>query len=454
MPALLTGFLAGIGILFLAVFCGFGFLSLREGERRAAGVSFAVALLGLLPLGAAAWLPAALQAVLSGMLAAGGAAALVFFILPIGRIARNEEVPRKRHDERDIPFSRWRLRPGTPDYEGYYALRPERRAADDELRALPGLLSPKASKAHSLYFASAAASFALTEALREAVDGPLAPERTEVTSAAITAFLKARARAWGAREVGVAELQPYAIYTHVGRGSGIYGEKITLSHRWAIAFTVEMDHAILKTAPEAPVVAESARRYAEAARIAVPMASLIRSLGFPARAHIDGNYRVIAPLVARDAGLGEIGRMGLLMTPGLGPRVRLGVVTTDLPLAPDPRPRDGSVIDFCSVCRKCAENCPARAIPFDDRKETDGALRWRIDPERCFHYWCAIGTDCGRCLTVCPYSHPGHPGHRLVRWAARSSGAARRAARWLDDAFYGRRPAPWPVPAKEGASSG
>ena len=42
---------------------------------------------------------------------------------------------------------------------------------------------------------------------------------------------------------------------------------------------------------------------------------MIRRLGYPARAHIDGNYRVIAPLVARDAGLGEIGRMGLLMTP-------------------------------------------------------------------------------------------------------------------------------------------
>ena len=47
----------------------------------------------------------------------------------------------------------------------------------------------------------------------------------------------------------------------------------------------------------------------------VQLAAAIRDLGYPARAHIDGNYRVIAPLVARDAGLGEIGRMGLLMTP-------------------------------------------------------------------------------------------------------------------------------------------
>ena len=64
---------------------------------------------------------------------------------------------------------------------------------------------------------------------------------------------------------------------------------------------------------------------------------------------------MIAPLVARDAGLGEIGRMGLLMTPRLGPRVRLGVVTTDLPLAPNEAGDDLSVLDFCTRCKKCAQ---------------------------------------------------------------------------------------------------
>ena len=38
--------------------------------------------------------------------------------------------------------------------------------------------------------------------------------------------------------------------------------------------------------------------------IAVDVAKYLRELGYSARAHIDGNYRVIAPLVARAAGLG------------------------------------------------------------------------------------------------------------------------------------------------------
>jgi ferredoxin len=269
----------------------------------------------------------------------------------------------------------------------------------------------------------------------------------------MTSYVKGLARYYGAYTVGIAELQPYHVYSHIGRGSGDYGAPITLDHRYAIAFTVEMDHAMMGPAPDAPVVMESARQYVEAAKIALQLGYLIRSLGYPARAHIDGNYRVIAPLVARDAGLGEIGRMGLLMTPELGPRVRLGVVTTDLPLILDRRSNDMSVIDFCRICHKCAENCPSRSIPLGDRKEIDGALRWRINADSCFRYWNLIGTDCGRCMAVCPYSHPNNLAHNPVRWAIRHSGLARRVALWMDDVFYpqggptgGRQPAPRPAP--------
>jgi ferredoxin len=193
----------------------------------------------------------------------------------------------------------------------------------------------------------------------------------------------------------------------------------------------------------APVgVMESAKQYVEASRVAVPLAAAIRYLGFDARAHIDGSYQVICPLVARDAGLGEIGRMSLLMTSNQGPRVRLGVVTTSLPLIPDGRKPVASVIDFCNICKKCAENCPSKSIPFDDRRKVDGAIRWKLDADTCFRYWNVIGTDCGICMNVCPYSHPNTFYHNLTRWGIARSGFFRRVALWLDDLFYGKKPAP------------
>jgi ferredoxin len=452
----------GLIALGLASACGFGafaWVSIREGERRAARAAFAAAAGSALPFFAACLLPPTARLIVLCAVVLAGLAAVVLFFLPVGRVERGDDTPRLRFDERDIMFARARLAPGSPNYAAYYAKHPEHRAPDDETRALPGLLSPTSKRANPLAFASAASSFSLIEAVRAEVDGPSGPTRAECTAAQMTPYVKGLARYYGARTVGIAALQPYHVYSHIGRGSGEYGAPIDLDHPNAIAFTVEMDHAIMGAAPDAPVVMESARQYVAAAAVALQLGYLIRSLGYEARAHIDGNYRVIAPLVARDAGLGEIGRMGLLMTPELGPRVRLGVVTTDLPLIPDRRSDDTSVLDFCRICKKCAETCPSKSIPWGDREEIDGALRWRIDSDSCFHYWNTIGTDCGRCMSVCPYSHPDNAAHNLVRWAIRHSGAARRAALWMDDLFYGRKPAPRPAPdwipgTKHSAASG
>jgi ferredoxin len=440
MPAVSSLILVLVGLVLLAGFAWFGTVSVREREPRAAKVSFLLSAASALPCFAAAWLSPAGRLGALAVLGFLAVAAGLLMLVPCGGSIPGNGRPRRRVDEREIQFARYRLRPGSPEYERYYAMHPEHREGDDRTRALPGLLSLRAGKAEPLAFASARASFALTEALRRAVDGTPAPPRVELQPLEASALLKRLARYYGALEAGVTALRPYHVYTHVGRGSGTWGEPIELGHRWAVAFTVEMDHAAMRHAPEAPVVAESARQYVESARTAVQLASTIRALGHSARAHIDGNYRIIAPLVALDAGLGEIGRMGLLMTPRLGPRVRLGVVTTDLPLQPDPPGDDSTLIDFCRVCRKCAECCPSASIPLDDRRPIDSGLRWVIDDDSCFRYWNAIGTDCGRCMAVCPYSHPDHPAHNLVRWAIRRSAVARRILLRMDDLFYGRRP--------------
>jgi ferredoxin len=356
------------------------------------------------------------------------------------------DTPLSRFDERDIPFSRVRLKPGTSEYVSYYAMRPDNLRTDDEIRALPGLLSNGAALADPMLFAATEGSFFLTEALRGAVYGPVSEERAPCDPPRMTEYLKSLALYYGARDVGITELRPYHLYSHIGRDFGRYGEPIPFEPGFAIVFTVEMDDRMVRAAPNAPAVMESGRQYVEAARIAVQLAAAIRKMGYPARAHIDGNYRVVAPLVARDAGLGEIGRMGLLMTPRLGPRVRLGVVTTPLELLPNRPTRDTTVLDFCERCRKCADNCPARAIPAGGRAEIEGALRWRIDGDACFRYWSTVGTDCARCMSVCPYSHRDNPVHNAVRWGIRRSALFRRAAVRLDDVFYGRRPTPRPGP--------
>ena len=426
-----------------AVFFSFGsfsVVSLRERERRATVVAALVAVFGSSVVAVAAVLPAPIPGVLLGVITLALVSAVPLWFLPIGQGIQPGGRPSRRVDEREIMFARARLAPGSPEFETYYKVHPEHRSGDDRTRALPGLLSPDSEMADPVAFAAADAAFDLTETLHSAVDGEPESQQVVLEPELWVDRLKKLALSNGAVAVGVTRLEPYHIYSHVGRGQGAWGDPISLNHHWAIAFTVEMDHSAVAHAPAAPAIVESAHQYVESAKIAVQLASTIRRCGWKARAHIDGNYRVIAPLVARDAGLGEIGRMGLLMTPGLGPRVRLGVVTTDVPLVADSHGDDRSVLDFCSICRKCADTCPVGAIPGGDRQPIDEGKRWAIDPDTCFRYWNVIGTDCGRCMSVCPYSHPDNTAHNVVRWAIARSGAARRLMLWMDDLFYGRNP--------------
>jgi ferredoxin len=437
---LLLWTLAGANLLFLG---GFAVVSLQEGEKRASAIA---ALLTFITTGAltlAGFLPVPLQNIILLTMAGMAVLGVVLFLLPGKAVKRARDRSLKKFDERDVMFARARLQPGSADYKSYYALHPENEAIDNLFRSKPGLLASNSRYADPVIFAVPKASFTLTETMHGMVDGDPSAEVTPLPeNPALTELVKSLTRYLGAVQVGITSLRPEHVYSHIGRGSGEYGAPIVLDHQYAIAFTVEMDHTIMGSAPQAPVVMESAKQYVEAATVAVQLAQTIRTWGYPARAHTDGDYRVICPLVARDAGLGEIGRMGLLMTPLLGPRVRIAVVTTDLELVPDVNEPDASMIDFCTVCGKCAENCPAKAISFADRVEIDGALRWRINSDLCFRYWTAIGTDCGRCMRVCPYSHPDTFYHNLIRWGNMHSGLFRRAVLVMDDLFYGKHPKP------------
>jgi len=367
---------------------------------------------------------------------------LLLVLVPIRVPVKYERVqPISRFDERDTIFSRKTLVPGSDRYNDYYKRNPGKKDPDDKFRSKPGLLKAGSKYYDPILFGAALSIFSKVDELHPRVEGEPNILRSPVDPQEISERLTKMIVGWGAHSAGVTKLHDYHVYSTGGRGDR-YDEPFEKEHEFAIAFTVEMDYDMMRAAPDAPTVVESANQYLQSALIAVQIAESIRDLGYTARAHIDANYKVICPLVARDAGLGVIGRMGLLMTPGLGPRVRIAVITTDLPLIESQNKTDPSVIDFCRKCEKCAVVCPGQSIPFGDESEIDKVKRWKINSESCYTYWCIAGTDCGRCMIVCPYSHPDNWFHRMIRFGIRNSSVFRSLAVPLDDLFYGKKPKP------------
>ncbi len=363
----------------------------------------------------------------------------IYLFIPRPFFKSNQEsIPKGKLDERTIMFARKELTPGTDRYNEYYKEFPEHLKDDEAFRRLPGLLSPSSKFYHPFAFPASGAIFNIVDSLHAFVDGKTSEAKTKQSPDKIASFIKEWAKKSGALSVGFTEMKDYHWYSTGGRGDR-YGVPIEANHTHSIAFTVEMSHQMVQSAPKSSIILESATQYLNAGIIATQIAEFLRGLGFESRAHIDGNYQVVAPLVARDANLGEIGRMGLLMTPKYGPRVRIGVITTNLPLPVESRNYDDSVEDFCEKCQKCSTNCPGNAISDQPAQSLNDVIRWQIDSDKCFNYWNQAGTDCGRCMNSCPYSHPNNLMHNLVRWTIRNFPNFRYWAVKMDDFFYGRK---------------
>jgi ferredoxin len=83
-------------------------------------------------------------------------------------------------------------------------------------------------------------------------------------------------------------------------------------------------------------------------------------------------------------GLGEIGYSKMLLTPEFGPRVRVGIIITELELEPDPIIEPGTL---CNRCMACVRECPGGCIPADRTVKANVGgydLEWAdVDMERC-----------------------------------------------------------------------
>ena len=125
-----------------------------------------------------------------------------------------------------------------------------------------------------------------------------------------------------------------------------------------------MDSTLIETAPSALSGAATGMGYSQDAVVLLTVAQYLRNLGY--RAVPSMNDTALAVPYAIQAGLGEYGKHGLVITPEFGTSVRFGKIFTDAPLAHD-RPISFGVRDVRDL------QCLLQGLPVE------GDSRWTAD---------------------------------------------------------------------------
>lgn len=254
----------------------------------------------------------------------------------------------------------------------------------------------------------------------------------------ITGFVKKAAKFFGADLVGVTELDRKWLYSTNRNGESY---RIPKKYNRAIVMAIEMDYEGINTSPAMPCAAASVLGYSKMAFVEIMLSAFIKRLGYGA-IHCGNDVALSVPL-AIDAGLGQYGRHGLLITEEYGPRVRICKVLTDMPIQTDQPDYEfcESVIRFCEICEKCAEHCPSQSIPYGKertwegktRSNNPGVFKWFVDVESCYEFWIENGGDCSNCIRSCPYNREPGLQLRMIHWVAKYVPQLNRFLVKLDD---------------------
>lgn len=113
---------------------------------------------------------------------------------------------------------------------------------------------------------------------------------------------------------------------------------------------------------------------------------------------------LIDVVVAQRAGLGFIGKNGLLITEEFGSYVYLGEIITNIPFEPDT-----PVENQCGSCTKCIDLCPTEALLGEGRMNAQKCLSYQTQTKGFMpvEYRPKIRTiiyGCDICQQVCPYN--------------------------------------------------
>jgi len=171
----------------------------------------------------------------------------------------------------------------------------------------------------------------------------------------------------------------------------------------AIILAMEMSKEKIDQAPSQATVNMVFETYDDLGKTANKIAKFLREQGYAAQADHPLGGLVLFPPLAQKAGIGWVGKHGILITRNFGPRVRLAAVYTSIKNLPFANSNDHEWIgEYCNICGICIKQCPPKAILKDSILHDSGQIT-NISQQDCFEYF-AQYYGCSVCVKVCPFS--------------------------------------------------
>ena len=294
---------------------------------------------------------------------------------------------------------------------------------------------------------------------------PAPTGRPEASPEEASQIVRKAAELLGADQVGFAELDRRWVYSHYfdeetkkdypikfsdESGYEQYGQPIRLEDGTRV-IPKEMKYVVVmlhewgkgldgtEHAPTLLTEGLSTLAYARMAPTLWMVAEFIRGLGY--NAIPAANDTALSIPLAVDAGLGQLGRHGLLINPKVGARCRISKIFTDLPLEPAGAV-DSGITEFCNACLKCVPKCGTKAIttgkrsfePLDESNAT-GVLSWKVDAKKCMTFQNRVGSTCSTCVRRCAWTKPPNKMYAIPRFFIRNFRWRwlNKSWVWLDD---------------------
>lgn len=199
------------------------------------------------------------------------------------------------------------------------------------------------------------------------------------------------AKELGCRNIGYSDVANELIFSN---------KKILFKN--AIVLTMDMKPEKMKEAPSIKTSLEVWRAYSSLGVTVNRLTSFLKKKGFQAHAGPALGGETSYPALAQRAGLGFIGKHGLLISEFHGPSQRIAVIYTNISNLPFSKNNQYEWIEaFCNKCNRCIKKCPGGAI-YRDTKVLDDNSKQYIDYKKCAVPF-SQSMGCSVCIKECVF---------------------------------------------------